>query len=80
MAVVLGLHWLSSLVDIRAKHNGHPARKRRFSRFSDESSPDSPTFALPVPPPPANKSGDKWREQVPSVAQTLDGGPLHVTG
>ncbi len=66
VAVVLGLHWLSGLVDIRAKHNGHSARKRRFSRFSEESSPDSPTFALPVPPPPANKSGDKWREQVGS--------------
>ena len=64
-AAVLGLHWLSSLVDIRAKHNGHPARKGRFS-FSEESSPDSPSFALPVPPLPANKSGDKWREQVGS--------------
>ena len=66
IAVVLGLHWLSSLVDIRAKHNGHPARRRRFSRFSEESGPDSPSFALPVPPPQANKSGDKWREQVGS--------------
>ena len=66
IAVVLGLHWLSSLVDIRAKHNGHPARRRRFSRFSEDSSPDSPSFRLPVPPPQANKSGDKWREQVGS--------------
>jgi len=64
--VVFGLHWLSSLVDIRAKQNGYPSLQKRFNCFSEESSPELPSFTLPVPPTPSNKSGDKWREQVGS--------------
>ena len=64
--VVFGIYWLSSLVDIRAKSNAYPSLRKRLNRFSEESNPDSPHFTLPVPPTPANKSGDKWREQVGS--------------
>jgi hypothetical protein len=53
-------------VDIRAKNNAYPSLRRRLNRFSEESNPDSPHFTLPLPPTPANKSGDKWREQVGS--------------
>ena len=64
--VIFGIYWLSSLVDIRAKSNAYPSLRKRLNRFSEESNPDSPHFTLPVPPTPANKSGDKWREQVGS--------------
>ena len=63
---VFGIYWLSSLVDIRAKSNAYPSLRKRINRFSEESNPDSPHFTLLVPPTSANKSGDKWREQVGS--------------
>ena len=66
LLVVFGLHWLSSLVDIRAKQNSSHSFKRRFNRFSEDSSPGSPHHNPPVPPAPSSKSGDKWREQVGS--------------